>query len=1225
MLGQQPVRSPNAYSAHTRLLSVASLVRIWLEEVYGARLKSRSNCTPRNSVSHEVPPVRHLIAPRRALLNVYDTRRHYMQREDKRFCSGSLGAGSRRSHLSSTNRLARSLEFLFHGAVPARASWALAGASFPRRTYSDGARKPPQQSHPSTPPHDPDRNDAEAERVDPERKFHEFGTSSRHMKVTPRKGPRESTLNANSSTSTTGIIRDPHDPYPESLAHGTDHEVSQDLPPIVQQFVHLDYATLSNDHAWSLWQEIASKDLTLRIPTHFVTRFAEALANAIQGSLRPPNRGDSDPRVYRLDFVLNHLSTSRTNSGDSAKVRLASLRVQRALFRGADSVSLARDELNTLLTLEYLGAPIFLAAVYQAVRLIVQAQANLSIMAEMLVDYWDFVFPVLVGQTRFNDRSPGAFHQASFLRDEVWKVLSSETRLWPWLSDRFSTWERVRGERLALLVLAYVTERKLGPETVNTYSMISRLGAAVPPRLLQQTVEVLINDCQYAVALTALGADAQNHSGRKTHYRLRMRLAAAMGDAEMAEDVYRLMSQLQFADRIDRLFLLQAYSVQGDAERAVARFNDMFPPTPGQPSTRPDKLHFSAVINAHARSGDATGASEWLKRMAKSGFPPDRAIYNSILRSFAMRNDVASVAGVLKNMKKSGIEQDIRTTTILVSMYARRGDPASAEQIVRNALAMPGFVPDRKLLNSLLSAHINAASWQGVIRVFDWMVSMNSPRLRPEIDTMNNVLKAYVYMGAPYSTVSRAFAKLKDFGLRPNARSYLMLIQSACDIGHMDTAWEAFNELEATATKRYTPVNAYILTLIMGGYLRSGDKLRAKTIYEEMQARGIQPTAVSFRVILSAYSNERTAESLDAAEKFMASLLESSPQEGEGWRKATTVRGDPIMTVFAPLLVAHGRSLQPAEVEAKFRSMLELGAQPTIESFTLLMDAYRRVGNTDAVIEVWEQLYKFAVKDHHAQIEPNQKSGTSAPVSATERRSGVLSIALSIYVDAMSQAGRHQDIARTWQMARKDGFSFDSHNWNHLAVALVRAGEPERAFEVVERVLIPYSQYTDRAVRARNRESPTLFTEDELEKTNKKESQVTAVKPRDRPRVMHALSQRGVDSMLEEEEIDPTDMIQSLHILHQLSPTQNLWTPHERTLVELATAARQLKRGFLVTPRGPAGQEPTPIEETHTDAAYAVLDHIKQESPNALFASLVALTKMRNSAYEDRDESFTSD
>ncbi|KAG9128269.1 hypothetical protein FRC07_001910 [Ceratobasidium sp. 392] len=698
-----------------------------------------------------------------------------------------------------------------------------------------------------------------------------------------------------------------------------------------------------------------------------------------------------------------------------------------------------------------------------------------------------------------------------------------------------------------------------------------------------------------------------------------MRLAAAMGDTNMAEKVYNLMNQLQLADRIDQVLLLQADALHGNMERVVARFNEFFP---AKSAVKPNIYHYSAVISAFARSGDEPGASQWIRRMAKSGIAPDAPLYNMILRTFALRNDITSVAGVLKRMHKLGIKRDKRTITTLVSMYARRGDPESAERVIRNALAMPGFEPDRKLLNSLLSAHVNAASWRGVIRVFDWMVSMKSFNLRPEIDTMNNVLKAYVYMGAPFSAVSRTFDKIKNFGLRPNARSYLMLIQSACDIGRMDAAWDAFNELERTATKRYNPVNVYILTLIMGGYLRNGDKAQARTIYEEMQARGIQPTAVSFRVILSAYSNERTEESLVAAEKFMASVLESSPREGEGWRNATSVRGDPIMTVFGPLLVAHGRSLHPLEVEAKFRTMLELGAEPTVQSFALLMDAYRRVGDIDSVTEAWEQLYKFAVKDHRAQIEPAQKSGGSSPV--TNRRSNALCIALSIYIDALSHAGRHQDIARAWQMAKKDGFTFDSHNWNHLAIALIRAGEPERAFEVVERVLLPYSQYIDRAIRTRNRTSPSLLTEGEYTESEQG-NETLAVKPRERMRVMRSLTERGVDSMLEEEESDPTDVVQSLHILHQISPAYNLWIPHERTLVELAMAARRLKRGLMVTARRPASHEPSPADEVHSETAYAILDRIKQGSPNALHASLVALSRARNFVPDDQDAPFMSD
>ncbi|KAJ1308899.1 hypothetical protein OPQ81_004586 [Rhizoctonia solani] len=1003
-------------------------------------------------------------------------------------------------------------------------------------------------------------------------------------------------------------------------------EVDPDLPHLVQQFIALDSGTLCSEEAWSLWSEIVSNQLAPHVTTHFIVRFVEACADNISDSVRHSIRGRDvlDPWITRLGSVLDYLSTSHRLLGTSEEIDLAVVRVRHALLSNIGSVGAARVELENLWRLRSLNSPIFLAAIFHAIRLTIQAQPDLSNMINVLIDYWDVVHPALVEFARYTDRTPRASQEALLLQDVVYQLFSNETWPYLWMYDRFSNMERNRAGRLALLFLAFAARRGLAPEVGNAYALVSQTGTTVPYRLLQMVSQILINDGQFALALTALDADARNAAGRKSHYRLRMRLAAAMGDSKAAADVYKLMHKLQLADHIDQVLLLQAEAVQGNAERAVALFNDLFGPDSGQNSYKPNKHHYSTVIAAHARCGDETGASEWLRRMAKAGIRPDLAVYNSILHIFALRNDATGVAGVLKRMKKSGIERDIRTVTILVSMYARRGDPVGAEQVVRHALTIPGFTPDRKLLNSLLSAHINAASWHGVIRVFDWMVSMKSFKLRPEIDTMNNVLKAYVYMGAPLSTVTRVFTRLKNFGLRPNSRSYLMLIQSACDASRMDVAWRAFSELEATATKQFNPINAYILTLMMGGYLRKGDKIQARTIYEEMQARGIHPTAVSFRVILSAYANERTEESLKAAEMFMASLLESSPHQGEGWRKARTVRGDPIMTVFAPLLVAHGRSLRPTDVEAKFRQMLELGAEPTIESFTLLMDAYRRIGNIDLVVEAWEQLYKFAVKDHHAQIESTQKPGEYDPM--TSRRSNVLSIGLSIYIDALSQAGRHKEIALAWQKARKDGFAFDAHNWNHLSIALVRAGEPERAFEVVERVLIPYSQFTDRAIKTRNRKSPSLLTEEPNTQVtpNNHESQLTLVKPRERARVMRSLTERGVAHLLEDEQGDPNDVVYSLHILHQMSPTQNLWVPHQRTLVELATAAQRLKRGLMVTPRRALGDE-APTEEVRSDEAYAILDRIKQEYPNALYASLVALTNARDSAPGDQEHVFTAD
>ncbi len=56
-------------------------------------------------------------------------------------------------------------------------------------------------------------------------------------------------------------------------------------------------------------------------------------------------------------------------------------------------------------------------------------------------------------------------------------------------------------------------------------------------------------------------------------------------------------------------------------------------------------------------------------------------------------------------------------------------------------------------------------------------------------------------------------------------------------------------------------------------------------------------------------------------------------------------------------------------------------------------------------------------------------------------------------IDLLSSAGRHEEIAKIWARAKKDGFGFDSDNWNHLAASMARAGQLEEALSVVEHVL----------------------------------------------------------------------------------------------------------------------------------------------------------------------------
>ncbi|KDN51244.1 hypothetical protein RSAG8_00873, partial [Rhizoctonia solani AG-8 WAC10335] len=174
-------------------------------------------------------------------------------------------------------------------------------------------------------------------------------------------------------------------------------EVDPDLPHLVQQFIALDSRALYSEKAWSLWSEIISNQLAIQVPAHFIIRFARACADNISDSKRhsTPGREVLDPWITRLGSVLDYLSTYHRPLGSSEQIELVLVRVKHALLSNSGSMVAARVELDDLWRLKSLDSPIFLAAIFQAIRLIVQAQPDLSNMIDMLIDYWDVVHPAL--------------------------------------------------------------------------------------------------------------------------------------------------------------------------------------------------------------------------------------------------------------------------------------------------------------------------------------------------------------------------------------------------------------------------------------------------------------------------------------------------------------------------------------------------------------------------------------------------------------------------------------------------------------------------------------------------------------------------------------------------------------------------------------------------------------------------------------------------------------
>jgi len=638
--------------------------------------------------------------------------------------------------------------------------------------------------------------------------------------------------------------------------------------------------------------------------------------------------------------------------------------------------------------------------------------------------------------------------------------------------------------------------------------------------------------------------------------------------------------------------MMHATAAKGLVEETIQTFERFFP-RGGQPSQfkygKPERTHYSEILLAHAQTGAMDRVHIWLKRMMEDGISPDAYTYAILLKGFAYSGDVPSLLKLLKRMKTSGVKPNLHGYTIVISFLARTGDSVGAERTYQQALK-DGIKPDIRMLNALMYAHVQSGYWQGVVDTFNYIKTIPDKRYRPTTATYNTLLKAYVLIGAPFSAISDLVTEQEAIGTRPDARTFALLVQSACDHKEFDLALGLLDHMEKLAGRIESgvEVTVYVLAILMGNFLRSGDKVRAREMFGQMKARNIIPTAITYSKIIHAYAQEGTSETLQLAEAFLKKLIsEGLDDDGvrAGWVSNSGGRSLALETLYQPLMFIYAKLRQVEDVERLQQELLDQGGRASLGGLTALLAAYRNNGDVEAGKQTWSLIFDMA--SQHSNLGDILSGDETKPDERPEpiSRSNILCVPLSIYIDLLSSTGNHTEVARVWDELRTHGFTFDSHNWNHLIIALIRAGEPERAFAILERVILPnatpasLAREAESGGKTRQSNSPLSIVGGSNEASDEARPPVQDGSPAESPAwaetTVHQHNRRmeGIRQISEHLESHPMiddsprgDFAHRLETLQLIPFAWNSWQPHSVTLSVLSQTLARLASGRLLRP-----------------------------------------------------------
>jgi pentatricopeptide repeat-containing protein PET309 len=687
-------------------------------------------------------------------------------------------------------------------------------------------------------------------------------------------------------------------------------------------------------------------------------------------------------------------------------------------------------------------------------------------------------------------------------------------------------------------------------------------------------------------------------------------LAARAGDSKQAQTLFDKLKARGEVDKRDIRNLLLAYAEAGHVRDVFRVFDEYFPKNDeGQRFNQPDVHHYSTAMLAHARDGDFDAVITWLEDMQLSGLQPNSYTFTTVVQAFSKTSDLQSLSDVFSKMRKLGAKPDVATYTILLGLFADRKDSESAESLYKLACE-EGIIPDVRMTRSLMDAHVTSGSLEGATRVFDYLSSQPRNIRYLPLEVYNIVIKAHVLMGAPFRVVSRLFFKLQKMNLVPDKYSYSLLVMSACDAGQLRTATDIYYEMarEEEANPSVSLISAHVFTMIMSAFLRQGNKEQAKEMYDEMIERGIQPSSVTYGEIVKSYGKEGTTESLQIAEEFIQRLV-SFPKEDRKWDKDDSKGKPALVQLYGPLLHSYALQRNVDECERLYGEYLEAGGKPTIAMLSYVLEAYRRSGDAEGALAIWPHITELASAVVFNADLPEQ--------SFTARPPGI-QLPLSIYIDALSYAGLHTEVALVWRSLDKNGQRFDSHNWNHFAISLIRAGQLLPAFEILEKVLLRYVDEIDRDAdtpveeRDKNPTSPLSDPTDQevviasvpLKRTLQSIAQLRMHGTEQRVRAIERYGNSLPLNVLLEEAPDG-DFIHPLQTLQKISPYWNTWRPHFSVMRTFLVAYMLLERGYIIRPvrRGELTRDNVAdidFNQRDDEAAGDMLKSLKETCPDTV-------------------------